>query len=286
MKTLLFSTDFSDNAKHAAEYGYSLAKQIKANIVLCNAVTVPAEMPQAGVVVWPMEESEVLLDDSTNELQRLKAHLEQNDHSISFRPAVSYANGAGTLTDVIEHITANRQVDLVVMGTHASDSLSTFLLGDHSKKMIDSTTQPLLLIPPEAAFAPIKKIAFATDFKQLEVDMAAIYTLIPIARALNAEILLTNVYDEKNHSHEFQHLINSFLLELSNKADYPHIYYRLIKNGRTETGLDWLCEHGHVDILAMVHHSHNFLYNILAGSYTKKMADHIPIPLLVFPAQS
>jgi nucleotide-binding universal stress UspA family protein len=285
MKTLLFSTDFSANAKHAAEYGYRLAKQIKANIVLCNAVTVPAEVPQAGVVVWPMEESEVLLDDSTNELQRLKAHLEQNDHSVSFRPAIGYANGAGTVTDVVEHITANRQIDLVVMGTHASDSLSTFLLGDHSKKMIDSAIQPLLLIPPEAAFAPIKKIAFATDFKQLDVDMAAIYTLIPMVRALNAEILLTNVYDEKNHSHEFQRLINRFLLELSNKADYPHIYYRLIKNSRTETGLDWLCEHGHVDILAMVHHSHNFFYNILTGSYTKKMAGHIPIPLLVFPAR-
>jgi len=33
MKTFLVATDFSANARHAAEYGYNLAKQIKANII-------------------------------------------------------------------------------------------------------------------------------------------------------------------------------------------------------------------------------------------------------------
>jgi hypothetical protein len=43
MKTILFPTDFSENAKHAIRYGYYLSRQIKADIVLCNAVIIPAE---------------------------------------------------------------------------------------------------------------------------------------------------------------------------------------------------------------------------------------------------
>ncbi len=70
MKTVLISTDFSNIATHAAEYGYNLAKQIKADVILCNAVIVPAEIPQAGVVVWPMEEYSVLMEESAGELQK------------------------------------------------------------------------------------------------------------------------------------------------------------------------------------------------------------------------
>jgi nucleotide-binding universal stress UspA family protein len=75
------------------------------------------------------------------------------------------------------------------------------------------------------------------------------------------------------------------MTELSDKADYPYIYYRLVKDDRTEKGLDWLCEHGQVDMLAMVHRPHGFFDGLLYGSYTQKMAAHISIPLLVFPSK-
>ena len=72
MKTILFPTDFSENSIHAVRYGYYLARQIKADIILCNAVIIPAEAPQDGLVVWPLEESDMLLKDSTSELVKLK----------------------------------------------------------------------------------------------------------------------------------------------------------------------------------------------------------------------
>ncbi|HEY5326576.1 MAG TPA: universal stress protein, partial [Mucilaginibacter sp.] len=249
MKTILIPTDFSANAKHAAEYGYRLAKQIKADVVLCNAVIVPAEMPQAGFVAWPMEEYDMLIDGSTDELKKIKIDLEQNKNG--FKPLITCFNEAGTVADVVNGIIATKKIDMVVMGTHGSSGLSSFLLGNHSRMLIDSITKPLLLVPASAPETPVKKIAFATDFKHPEKDLEFIYDLIPLAKSLYAEILLTHIYEEKNQSPEFQKWIKNFLTELSNKADYPHIYYRLVKNDRTENGLDWLCGHGQVDMLAM-----------------------------------
>jgi nucleotide-binding universal stress UspA family protein len=283
MKKLLFSTDFSANGTHAAEYGYNLAKQIKADVVLCNAVTVPAEIPQAGMIAWPMEEYDLLLKDSADELKDLESHLKENDYASGFKPTITTENEAGTVIDVINHIIVAQKIDLVVMGTHGSSALSQFLLGNHSKNMIDNTLKPLLLVPPTARILSIKKIAFATDFKQREDDLATIYDLIPMARQMNAEILITHVNDEKYLSPDFQKWIKQFLTDLSNKADYPHVYYRIIKNANTETGLGWLCEHGQIDMLAMVHRSHNFFDNLLKGSHTQKMARNIPVPLLVIP---
>lgn len=286
MKTVLISTDFSKEAKHAAEYGYNLARQIKANIVLCNAIIVPAEVPQAGLVVWPMEESDAMLGDSARELKHLKEHLEQASHTADFQPAISCIDEPGILTDVIDRIIESHEIGLVVIGAHGNSSLSTFLLGNHSQNMINHTAKPLLLVPPMAKMGVVKKIAYATDFKHPEHDLEAIYVLIPLARALNAEILIAHIDDEKDPSPQLKQRTEQFMIEIADKADYPNIYYRVVKNTNAENGLEWLCEHGQIDMLAMLHRRHNFFDNLLRGSHTQKMASHIAIPFLVFHADS
>jgi nucleotide-binding universal stress UspA family protein len=280
MKKFLFPTDFSANAKHALDYGYSLAKQVKANIIICNAIIEPAEMPQAGLVSWPMEESDLLLIDSGHELKLLKEHLENKEETISFNPSITCVSEAGTVTEIINHVGHRHSIDLVIIGTHGSSGLTTLLLGDHSREIIDEIDRPLLLVPPAAKIKQVKKIAFATDFNDPEKDLECIYQLITLATPLNAEILITNIFGEDGHNHE------QFMNELATRTNYPLIYYRLVKAYRPEAGLDWLCEHGQVDMLAMVHRNHNFIDSLFRGSQTQKMANHIPIPLLVFSANS
>lgn len=282
MKKLLIATDFSGNANHAAAYGYYLAKQIKASITLCNAFIVPAEVPQAGIVVWPMDDFNTISKSISDELEEIKLKLE-NTYKTGYRPIISTISETGTLTNVVCNLTQSHAIDLIILGTHGNDKLSTFLFGNHSRKMIDVTTKPLLLVPPSAKIEPIKKIAYATDFKHPQDDLAAIYSLIPFAKLLNAEILLTHVLNDTHHLPSFQKWLDDLLVDLSNKADYPNIYYRIIRNGDAEHGLDWLCEHGRVDLLVMIHRPHNFLDSLLSGSYAQKMADHITIPLLVYP---
>ncbi|MDB5112800.1 MAG: universal stress protein [Mucilaginibacter sp.] len=286
MKKLLIATDFSASAKHAAEYGYILAKQLKAGIFLCNTITIPAGTPISSMSVWPQDESDILLDDSIVELKRLKAHLEQTDHTDTFRPPVDYLNDVGTVGGVVNDSILKQKGDLVIAGSHQSDGLSTFLLGNHAHELIEFCIKPLLIVPNTAKFTPVKKIAFAIDFEHPENDLEEIYELVAFAKLLNAEILLTHIYNGTSHLLKFEKSIEKFLIEISNKANYPQIYYRIIKQDKIESGLNWLCEHGQIDMLAMVHRKHNFLDSILRGSHTKKMAGHINIPLLVFPENS
>jgi nucleotide-binding universal stress UspA family protein len=285
MKKFLFPTDFSDNAKHALKYGYSLAKQVKANIIICNAIIEPAEIPQAGLVSWPVEESELLEKDSDHELKQLKEKLESKEETISFNPSVTYKSEAGTVIDMVNHLGHSDDIDLVIVGTHGSSGLSTLLLGNHSRQLIDEINRPLLLVPPAAVIAPIKKIAFATDFANAEEDLACIHKLVALARPLNAEILLTYIYNKEYRAATFQRVIDRFMVKVSDNANYHNIYYREVKSYLPSIGLDWLCEHGNIDMLAMVHRSHNFIDSLFRGSQTQKMANHIPIPLLVFPAK-
>jgi nucleotide-binding universal stress UspA family protein len=283
MKTILFPTDFSENAKHAIRYGYYLSRQIKADIILCNAVIIPAEAPQAGLVAWPMEESDTLLKDSTAELVKLKSFIEKSRNKSGFQPAISYLNQSGILTDVVNQIIANKKIDLVIIGTHGSSGLTTLLLGNHSRSMIDGVNSPLLLIPPAAKLSPVKKIAFATDFKNPEEDIKSIAALADLAKPLNAEILLTHIYENADKSPEFEQWIKQFVRELPVKTDFSKIKYTMYKSNGAQSGLEWLCDNGDIDILAMMHRSHTFIDSLFRGSQTQKIAGQIPIPLLVFP---
>ena len=283
MKKILIATDFSANAAHAAKYGHAIASQIKADVVLCNAFIVPAEVPQAGVLVWPQLEYDELVESSASELKQLKEELRQNLNDSSFRPDINCRSEIGGVVDVINEISGKTDVELVVMGTHGASKLDTFLVGNHSRQMVNNTKWPLLLVPGAAKLKPIKKVAFATDLNDPENDLKAIYALIPLLKKLNAELLLTHIYNGDDPTYKFKQHIQLLLIDLSNKADYPNIFYRIVNSNKAERGLDWLCDHGHVDVLAMVHRKHDLLDKILIGSHTQKMADHISIPLLVIP---
>jgi nucleotide-binding universal stress UspA family protein len=285
MKKLLIATDFSANAKHAAEYGYQFAKQLKAGIFLCNSITVPGNVAMSGMTVWPQNERIALMDDSDEELKRLKKHLEHADHTDAFRPPVDYLNEVGTVRQTVNDAVFKQKVNMIIAGSHEPDIMGAFLLGNHANELIEFCIKPLLIIPNTAEFKPVKKIAFATDFKNPDDDLEQIYQLIDFARLLDAEILLTHIYDGSGPLAKLEKHIEQFLIEISNKANYPQIYYRIIKQDIIELGLDWLCEHSQIDMLAMVHRKHDFLDSILKGSHTKKMAGHITIPLLIFPGK-
>lgn len=285
MKTIILATDFSKSSTDAARYGYALACFIKARVVILNAMIITAEVPQTGFVTWPDEEFDGLQKDYEAEIKKFKAELEGQLMPGAFRPPVICVNEAGRVAEVIKNTTAAYQADLVVIGTHQGGLLSSLLIGNHAEQLIDAGTGPLLIVKSGTIFQPIKKIALATEFKNPEQDLDVIYNLITLAKLLDAEILLTHITNKHENAQGLRKSMEAYLLELSNKADYPHIYYRLIPNEKTEEGLAWLCEYGQVDMLAMAHHARNVLAEYFGAGYTKKMNKLSDLPLLVFPAE-
>jgi nucleotide-binding universal stress UspA family protein len=284
MKTLLVPTDFSATAKHSAEYAYFMARQIKADLILCNAIYEIEELVPADDIELQSSDSNLSMEDSSNQqLAQLKIEIEKSGYKQGFKPVVHYLNETGLVTEVVNEVIKTMPIDMVVIGTHGTGGLETFLLGAHSRNMIDGMDKPLLLIPPAAHIGSIKRVAYATDFKQIENDLKSIYTLIDWFRPLNAEILLTHIYEEENHSKEFQQWIKQFMKEISDKANYPRIHYRVFKSEGIESGLAWLCEKGKIGILAMEHRSHTFIDSLFRKGQIHRTTNQLPIPLLVFP---
>ncbi|MDP9077033.1 MAG: universal stress protein [Bacteroidota bacterium] len=285
MKTILVPTDFSAAADNAARYAMQIAKRMKTGIQLCNAVLVPVEAPGAAQVAWPLEDYTSIKNEVTVDLSYLSEMLELEERDVSnpqsYHPFVTYNSEIGTVKDVIRNRVDEQKMPLVVMGMSGAGGVSRFFLGSNSRDLIDIACFPVLLIPATAVFKPVQKIAFATDLSKEDIEV--IHSLASMARLFNAEILITHCTDEKYEKDVVEHEVDDFLCEVTSKANYDKIYYRHVKSIDLEHGLDWLTEHGQIDMLAMVHRPHHFLAKLLKGSYTQKMARHITIPLMVFP---
>ncbi|RZL05658.1 MAG: hypothetical protein EOO89_25920, partial [Pedobacter sp.] len=109
MKNLLLLTDFSKSAKHAALFAYSLAKQMEAELTLCHAVIIPSNIPQAGLIVWPLPNTNSLLKDAEAELKKLKASLEETNAQGKFKPKVTVRCDPGPPVNVVKHIASKSE---------------------------------------------------------------------------------------------------------------------------------------------------------------------------------
>ena len=277
MKTILVPTDFSLSAKNAARYAMHLGKQMRANIKLCNAVYVPFEVP----VTAPELEYDAIeqLKGTAEKMMALDQLETSND---SFHPFVEYVAKIGAVTEVVANLTKNHDISLVVIGISGAGAMGEYFVGSTSREMVEAASLPILLVPKQAAFSMLNKIAYATDLSKQ--DISVIHVLSGFARILDVEILIVHI---ANHALETKDLHrkqkDEFLIEVTNKVNYHKIYYQDILDHDIDNGLAWLAQNRQIQILAMVHRKHEFLHNIFEGSHTQKLRRRIEIPLLVFP---
>lgn len=284
MKKILVPTDFSLPAKNAALYAMHLASGMRADVKLCNAVMVPVEVPVAAHISTPLMAFDVLEHAAEDGLKQWVKKIEQlNERNFPadvYHPAVESEIGVGPVKEVVSNLAGSQHINLVVMGMSGAGGLSEFLLGGNARELIEKATFPVLLIPSEATFKPIHKIAFATDLSK--EDTAVIHVLAGFARTFNAQILIVHIIkDEATDKTELE--IGNFLNDITNKVNYHKIYYQRISDKDVDDGLDWLADYGQIQMLAMVHRKHNVLHKLFKGSYTQRLKRHIKIPLMVFP---
>lgn len=283
MKTILVTTDFSASANNAVKYATQLATALHANIKIMHAIKVPSENVMAAQVAWPLEDYGSLTAEANDRLailaETMSAKSEFNDKAV-FKPVIDYTSQVGNVVDITRNLVQEENIGMVVMGMSGAGSLSRFFLGSNSRDMIENASFPLLLIPSNVSYAPVNKIAFATELNP--EDLKLLQVLAQFVKPLNAEILITHITKDRYENHAQIKDADKFLNEISSKLNYHKIYYRHLNGFDVNNGLTWLCEHGQVDVVAMVHRQRSVIERLFDNSHTQDMARHINVPLMVF----
>ncbi|QTE38847.1 universal stress protein [Mucilaginibacter gossypii] len=280
MKTLMIATDFSANSSHVANYAYRLAQALEAKLLLCHTLNVPAEVPQSGTVAWPEAVYDDIDRDSKLQLSKMKEDMIATGNIDSYKPEILCIQGPGFVTDVVNTEADRYKADLIIVGAHSNDHLGTWMVGNHSRKMIESAVRPLLLVPIGAKFQPIMRIGFATDLKHINNDLDALKNVVLLARSLSAELILAHIHWDVDDQ-DYRLVIDALKDGIMTKYGYEKVSVRTVNSKHVANGLNWLIAHAHINLLAMAHHQHGFFDQLFHGSRTQQSAGHMPVPLLV-----
>lgn len=282
MKNILVPIDFSECAENALSYAISLAKVIKFNIHICHSIVPIANNAMYGITMVTPSEDESYTERTTLFLKTFAEKIiEQENLNTAHTPTLTYSIEHTDANEAINQLIDVHKFDLIVMGLSGAGTVEKFLVGSTSRKQIDQTKIPTLLIPKNASYRKIDKIAFATD---LNVgDMNVIQNMARQFCRFEPEILLCHINGLASDFHDPYSKANVFLKNVTGKINYAKIYYRHIQQKNINDGLLWLTQKGDVDILAMVHRKKGMFADFAFGSHTQKMAKAISIPLMVLP---
>ncbi len=288
MRTIAVLTDFSERAEHAARYTLHLAKKIKANILLFNSFMVPSDVPMAAQVAWPTVDYDEVKNDSEKTLKKLakkyEAELKEQHLSGNFLPAINYACEEGSLANNIPGLEENKDITLLVMATHGADELSAFMFGNNCRQVIDAASIPVLIVPETSNIGDVEKIVFASDVTYTDVEY--LKALAVLAAKFSAEITVTNVNPDNPLDSEHNAAVRLFMNDVEHDVDYDRISFKSVPNVSVKKGLEWLIENTKFDMLVMVHRKSSLFELVFKSSITKKMADRVDVPLLVYPYPS
>ena len=74
--------------------------------------------------------------------------------------------------------------------------------------------------------------------------------------------------------------------DVEHDVEYDRISFKSVPNVNVKKGLEWLIENTKFDMLVMVHRKSSLFELVFKSSITKKIADRVDVPLLVYPYPS
>ena len=191
IRRILCPVDFSEFSASVLAYAAAFAKLFGSDVTVLHVFA--TAVPPASSATYPAwllqvpEARKSIADD----LHLLLAPLVST--GVTVRTHIAEGN---TAAEIVRHA-ADRDVDLVVMGTHGRSGFDRLTLGSVAEKVLRKSPCPVVTIPPGAArdatVVPVRQILCPTDFSTCS-EQAMDFALSLAARA-NAAVTALHVVE-------------------------------------------------------------------------------------------
>ncbi len=154
IKKILYTTDFSENARHAFGYAVSLASRYGAGITFLNVLEDMSPYRDSLMinVLGQDKWEELLKNNRENLLQKAKDDIKTFCDEVSAKvPACPFITDdivvrIGEPVEEILDLVESSNCDLLVMGSHGRGTLADKLMGSTSRRVLRRCKKPVLLI--------------------------------------------------------------------------------------------------------------------------------------------
>ncbi len=211
MKKVLVPIDFSGSPSALINYAIGFQHHFKCKLLFFHSI---CELIPSSAVKTTYDDAVMAAIQSR--AQRLTMLIEKGCLKLGIIPSSLRSDyeiklGGNVIDDILQ-VVENEKIDFIIMSTHGSSGLKKFFLGSTTSVVISRAEIPVLTIPLNYPYRPIKQIIYACDFKDLENELNQ---LLPLAQNLNTGVELVNFnYGTSNASAGMLELLKATKLNL------------------------------------------------------------------------
>src|SRR4030095_7825706 len=163
MKTIIAPTDFSPISLNAVNYAADMAVAINAELLLLHVVQIPVTVIEVPLTEMEYEE---MTEDTSEQLCKLADRLSMRTKD---KINIHIKSMVGSVEHELKQICKLKEPFVVVMGTKGAGAAERFFMGSKTLHAVNHLNYPVLVVPQNASFRGIKKIALASDLKEIEI---------------------------------------------------------------------------------------------------------------------
>lgn len=157
--TILHATDFSEQSGAAFRLACALANDYQAHLIVLHVVSPPVIVYGEGIVPPQAED--------TLEFYRGKLHALEAINGVPIERVLV----EGSAADEIVRIAAERNCDVIVMGTHGRSGFSRLLMGSVAEAVQRHATCPVVTVRLPFALEPKKDEPAAAEEMALQTAL-------------------------------------------------------------------------------------------------------------------
>lgn len=275
MKSILVPIDFSACSENALVFAIRLAAKIKSTIQVLNVSSFNSDGIENPTMVSlaieeQMERSKKLMKRS------IQKTLDSVRASIDRIPTIQANAEMGVVGTKIYDIASNNQSNFIVMGTQGENSILDKYLGSIAANILENAPCPVIVIPESAKFKEKMVLGYATDLQ--DADPFEIWKSSKLLKSFQPEIRCVHFTEKQVVNKDKMEKLNAYFSEVV--PDLKIAFYNLPVKDKVK-GMNDFIENQNINMLVMYKPQRNFFDALFHRSFTKKMAMHINIPLLV-----
>ena len=151
MKKVLIALDYDPTAQKVAEMGFSMAKDMNAEVVLLHVISDPVYFSSmeyspimgfndyTGVSPFQLENVEGMVQAAQHFLNKTKRYLDD--------PTIETLVKEGDISEAILEASKEMRADIIVIGSHSRKWLENILIGSVAEEVLNHSRLPLFIIP-------------------------------------------------------------------------------------------------------------------------------------------
>ncbi len=275
IKNIVVPTDFSETARNAFNYAKEFAPRIGATITLANVKEYLLPTSELAITVNPLYSEGETLEAYNNFITDGMT----NKGTQTLNHPIKTQTIGGSPADSLIELSDNKETDLMVIGASGLKDFITHLMGTTSLSVAKNAHCPVLLIPQNTAWQPIKNIMYACNYFSISPKM--VKEINDFALLVHAKIHFVHVDDvEKKVEKEADELNwDELFIMTDNKLRFETHY--IYGENKIEELKNYV-QKNRIDLMAFVSRKKGFWENLFSKSVIQEIAfAGIPKPMLV-----